>query len=263
MVKLAANITMMFQELPFLDRFSAAHNAGFSAVEFLFPYEWPAEQLRDAIAANELQQVLFNMSPGNWEAGERGVGSLPDREQEFQDNVGQAINYASTLGTPRIHCMAGILPADANRNAHVETFTRNLEYAAGECAKHAITVMIEPINPYDVPDYFLNTSSQALEIIKMVNAENLALQYDIYHMHRMGDDMPKTITQNIHTIGHFQIAGHPGRHEPDNGEVPYGEVLECIDQLGFAGWIGCEYLPAGETNDGLGWASRWLDHTEA
>ncbi len=258
MIKLAANLSMLFQEVPFLQRFAAARAAGFRGVEFLFPYQWEPHELQTSLVENGLEQVLFNMPPGNWDAGDRGLACLPTRQQEFRDGVIEAIKYAQAMGTPRLHCMAGIAPQGADRAELLETFVGNLKFAAGECAKFGLVLMVEPINPYDVPGYFLNTSSQALEVMSAVAAENLRLQYDIYHMHRMGDDMPAVISKTIHQIGHFQIAGHPGRHEPDNGEVPYQEVLETIGRLDFSGWIGCEYLPANSTQSGLGWASALL-----
>ena len=224
-------------------------------MEFLFPYEWPGDQLNEALKTNDLEQVLFNTHPGNWDDGERGLASLPGREQEFRDSIGLAIEYATILKTPRLHCLAGIAPQD---DAHLEIFVENLKFAARTCANHRLNVLIEPINLYDIPGYFLNTSTQALDIIKAVNENNLFLQYDIYHMHRVGDDMPKFISENIDQIAHFQIAGHPGRHEPDNGELAYSPVLETIDRSGFEGWIGCEYMPAGDTCAGLGWAQHLL-----
>ncbi|MGI9482122.1 MAG: 2-oxo-tetronate isomerase [Hyphomicrobiales bacterium] len=258
MVNLAANLSMLYCERPFLERFEAASTAGFSGVEFQFPYPWPAAQIAERIDATGLQQVLFNLPPGNWDEGERGLACLPHREMEFQDTVGHAIDYAKELGTPRLHCMAGILPDGGDAPRAKERFIGNLRFAARACAQEGLMLMIEPINTFDVPGYFLNRSSQALKILAAVNEPNIFLQYDIYHMHRMGDDMAKFIARNIDAIGHFQIAGHPGRHEPDDGEVPYAETIEAIESTGFEGWIGCEYLPAQTTEAGLKWARPWL-----
>ncbi|MGI9373052.1 MAG: 2-oxo-tetronate isomerase [Hyphomicrobiales bacterium] len=259
MIQLAANLTMLFPELPFTDRFAAARAAGFTAVEFLFPYQWPAEQLHEKIKQSGVKQVLFNLPPGDWDKGERGLACLPGRQDEFQESVGRAIEYAKVLETPRMHCMAGVIPEGAQAEALQETYVENLKFAARACERENIGILIEPINPFDVPGYFLNYSNQALDILQRASHPNLKLQYDLYHMHRIGDDMPSFIAKNIGHIAHFQVAGHPGRHEPDCGEVPYSAAFDAINAQDYAGWIGCEYIPESTTLAGLTWAEHWLN----
>lgn len=259
MAKLAANLTMLYGEHPLAERFACAKSAGFEGVEILFPYDVPAEEIAAALDRQGLVQVLINLPPGNWDAGERGLACLPGRRGEFQDNVGIAIDYAKILGKPKLHCMAGIPPTGCDPQTAQRQFIENLQFATQACAAENITVTIEPLNTFDVPGYFLNGSQQALQVIGQVGAENLFLQYDIYHMHRMGDDLCDFVNRHIGSIGHFQIAGHPGRHEPDNGEVPYRQVLAAIEKSAYDGWIGCEYSPASTTEAGLTWARPWLD----
>lgn len=258
MPKLAANLTMMFNEHDFLDRFTAAARAGFKGVEFLFPYAWPAEQIAERLAANRLAQALFNMPPGNWDAGERGLGCLAERRGEFQDGVEKALHYARVLGCPTIHAMAGLAPAGADREALTECFVENIRFAAAEAAKHGITVVIEPINTRDIPGYFLNTSAQALDILARVGAANARLQYDIYHMQIVEGDLTPTITANLPMIAHMQLADTPGRHEPGTGEINYPFVFDALDRMGYKGWIGCEYKPKAGTTAGLGWLRPYL-----
>lgn len=258
MIQLAANLSMLFPEHDFLDRFAAARAAGFKAVEYLFPYQWPAELLAEKLEEAGLEQVLFNMPPGDWDNGERGISCLPGREQEFQDGVGQALEYAKVLRAPRLHCMAGVVAEDSDRQVHLETYLQNLDFAARACAEAGLDVLIEPINPYDIPGYFLNHSQQALDVLQQVSHANARLQYDLYHMHRMGDDMPAFIAANVDQIAHIQVAGHPGRHEPDCGEVPFMQAFNTIDAQGYRGWIGCEYNPKTTTIEGLDWAKPYL-----
>ncbi|MEZ5668193.1 MAG: hydroxypyruvate isomerase [Alphaproteobacteria bacterium] len=258
MPRLAANLSMLFNEVEFLDRFAAAAKAGFKGVEFLFPYAWPAEQIAERLAANNLTQALFNMPPGDWDAGERGYGCLPDKRGAFQDGVGQAIAYAKVLGCRTVHAMAGIAPAGADRRVLTETYVENISFAAAECAKEGITVVIEAINGRDIPGFFLNTSAQAIDILERVGATNARFQYDIYHMQIMEGDLAPTIERILPMIGHMQLADTPGRHEPGTGEINYGYLLPQIDRLGYSGWIGCEYRPAGDTAAGLGWARPYL-----
>jgi hydroxypyruvate isomerase len=258
MPKLAANLSMMFNEVDFLDRFAAAAAAGFKGVEFLFPYAWPAEQLAEKLQSAGLAQALFNMPPGDWDAGERGMGCLAERRGEFQDGVGKAIDYAKALGCPTIHAMAGNAPVGADREALTQTFVENLKFAAGACAEAGLTLVIEPINNRDMPAYFLNTSAQGLDILAQVGLANAKLQYDIYHMQIMEGDLAPTIERILPMIGHMQLADTPGRHEPGTGEINYGYLLPQIDRLGYSGWIGCEYRPAGDTVAGLGWARPYL-----
>jgi hydroxypyruvate isomerase len=251
--KFAANLTMMFNEVPFLQRFSAAAQAGFKAVEFLFPYEHAAEEIAAQLKANQLENVLFNMPPGDWAAGERGIASLPGREEEFRAGVARAIAYAKTLGTPRLHAMAGLLPAGADAKAHRAVFIDNLKYAAAETAKHGITLLIEPINTRDIPGYFLNTQADAHAIREEVGAANLKVQMDFYHVQIVEGDIAMKVRKYLPHIGHIQIAGVPERNEPDTGEVNYGYLFRLLDQLGYDGWLGCEYRPAKGTVEGLGW----------
>ena len=253
MPKFAANLSMQFNEVDFLDRFAAAAAAGFKGVEFLFPYAFSKEELAEKLSANGLEQVLFNMPPGNWDAGERGFACLADRVGEFQDGVGTAIEYAKALKCPRLHAMAGLKPAGADEAKLRETYVANLKFAAAETAKAGIMLVIEPINFRDMPGFYLNYSAQALDIMAEIGADNLKLQYDIYHMQRMEGELANTIAANVAAIGHMQLADTPGRHEPGTGEINYTFLFGAIDAAGYDGWIGCEYVPAAGTEAGLGW----------
>ncbi|WNL41823.1 hydroxypyruvate isomerase family protein [Halomonas sp. PAMB 3264] len=260
MIRLAANLSMMFNEHAFMDRFSAAAEAGFKGVEYLFPYAYSARELADALEQAQLAQVLFNLPPGDWEAGERGLGSLPGREAEFRDSVIQALQYAEALDCPQIHAMAGVLPdqADASTRAeHEATYLRNLRYAASEAAKLNRTLLIEPINSRDMPNYFLSRQAQAMNLLKQVEAPNLKLQFDLYHCQIMEGDLIRHLERQFEAIGHVQIAGAPQRHEPDIGEIHYPALFERLEALGYDGWISCEYRPAGATREGLGWGREY------
>lgn len=253
MPKFAANLSMQFNEFDFLERFAAAAGAGFKGVEFLFPYAYEAAELAERLQANGLEQVLFNMPPGDWDAGERGLACLLDRVGEFQDGVGKAIAYAKTLNCPRLHAMAGLKPEGADEDALRATYTDNIRFAAAEAAKANIMLVIEPINYRDIPGFYINTSAEGLEFVGEIGAPNLKLQYDIYHMQRMEGELANTIKANIGSIGHMQLADTPGRHEPGSGEINYPFLFGVIDEAGYDGWIGCEYVPAAGTVDGLGW----------
>lgn len=253
MPRFAANLTLMFNEVPFLERFAAAAQAGFHAVEFLFPYEYAAEEIATQLMASKLQNVLFNMPPGDWAAGERGMASLPGREAEFRAGVTRAIAYAKVLGTPRLHAMAGLLPQGADALMHRATFVENLRYACVEAAQHGITVLIEPINTRDMPGYFLNTQADAHAIREEVGADNLKVQMDFYHVQIVEGDIAMKLKRYLPHIGHIQIAGVPERHEPDSGEVNYPWLFRLLDELGYDGWLGCEYRPRKGTLEGLGW----------
>lgn len=253
MPKFAANLTMMFNEVPFLQRFDAAAAAGFKAVEFLFPYEHHADEIAAQLKKNGLENVLFNMPPGDWAAGERGIASLPGREAEFREGVTKAIVYAKALGTPHLHAMAGLLPEGADAGLHRATFIDNLRYACAQAAAHGITVLIEPINTRDIPRYFLNTQADAHAIREQVGADNLKVQMDFYHVQIVEGDIAMKLRQYLPHVGHIQIAGVPERHEPDTGEVNYPYLFGLLDQLGYTGWLGCEYRPAAGTVAGLGW----------
>ncbi|HEV2674496.1 MAG TPA: 2-oxo-tetronate isomerase [Aliidongia sp.] len=258
MPRFAANLSMMFVEYDFLDRFAAAADAGFKAVEYLFPYEYPAEELARRMERAGLEQALFNLPPGDWAKAERGLAALPGREADFARAVDQAIAYAQVLRCPKLHAMAGILPVTADRAAARRTYVANLRHAADRAAAAGVTILIEPINTRDIPGYFLNRPSEGREIIEEVGATNLALQFDVYHCQIMVGDLATQIRAHADVTGHIQIAGVPERHEPDVGEINYPYLFDVIDQTGYDGWIGCEYRPKGETADGLGWLKRWL-----
>lgn len=253
MPKFAANLTMLFNEVPFLDRFALAREAGFDGVEFLFPYAYEAQQLAERLRRHQLQLVLFNLPCGDWNAGDRGMACDPRRLDEFRSGVDTALEYALELGVSQLHCMAGKLPAGLAPDRARATYIDNLRYAADKLAPHNISLLIEPINHYDMPGYLLNTSAQAADIIAEAGCPNLFLQYDIYHMQRMEGELANTIRTRLPLIRHMQIADTPGRHEPGTGEINYRFLFRHIDELGYDGWLGCEYLPAGDTLAGLGW----------
>ncbi|MCB1377222.1 MAG: hydroxypyruvate isomerase [Alphaproteobacteria bacterium] len=253
MPKFAANLSMLFNEVPFLDRFEAAATAGFRGVEYVGPYDYPAEQIAELLHRHDLKQVLFNLPAGNWAAGERGIGCHPDRIAEFEVSVETAIHYAKVLGCGQVNCLAGLRPAGTTPEAAEATFIRNLRHAAEEFEKAGILLIAEPINFYDMPGFFLNRSAQAIAIFDQVGSDNLKLQYDIYHMQRMEGELARTIERLMPRIAHFQIAGNPNRTEPDRGEINYPFLYDFIDGLGYTGWIGAEYRPVRTTVEGLGW----------
>jgi hydroxypyruvate isomerase len=255
MVRLAANLTMLYNEVDFLDRFAAAATSGFTAVEYLFPYTYPKEQLAERLQQHGLRQVLYNLPAGDWGKGERGIACLPDRVAEFQDGVGKAIEYARALGCSRVNCLAGIAPARVERDKIRETFVSNLRFAATELKAAAIKLLIEPINTFDISGFFLTRTQQALEVIRDVGSDNLYLQYDIYHMQRMEGELANTIKAHLPQVAHMQLADNPGRNEPGTGEINYRFLLGFIDAIGYDGWIGCEYKPKAGTLAGLGWRS--------
>ncbi len=259
MPKFAANLSMLFTELPFLDRFEAAAEAGFRGVEYLFPYAFPKEALAERLARHGLVQVLHNLPAGNWEAGERGIACHPDRVGEFRDGVGRAIDYAHALGCTQINCLAGVAPAGVAEAALRDTFVANLRFAASQLAEAGIRLLIEPINTFDIPGFYLNRTAQAAEILDEVASDNLFIQYDIYHAQRMEGELAATIARHLPRIAHIQLADNPGRHEPGSGEIHYPWLLRHIDGLGYAGWIGCEYKPAGLTRAGLGWLAQFTE----
>lgn len=253
MPRFAANLSMLFTDVDFLQRFERAAAAGFKAVEYLFPYAWDKDDLAQRLQRHGLQQALFNMPPGDWNAGERGLAALRGREGEFREGVDKAIEYARRLNCPRLHAMAGCLDADASEADAQTVYVENLKYAAKACREHDITVLIEPINTHDMPGYFLSRSGQAQRIVEAVGADNLKIQYDCYHMQIMEGNLAATMEPMLDQIGHIQIAGVPGRHEPDVGEIYYPYLFERLDEWGYDGWIGCEYRPKGTTEAGLGW----------
>jgi hydroxypyruvate isomerase len=250
MPKFAANLSMMYQEHAFLERFAAAAKDGFRAVEFLFPYDHPAEEIRKALTDNGLALALCNAPPGDWRAGERGLAALPGRKDDFRQSIEKALAYATVLGNKRLHVMAGL----ASSEDHVArtTYLENLAYAAREAARVGVTVVIEPINPRDMPGYFLNRQADGHAIREEVG-ENLLVQMDLYHCQIVEGDLAVKLRTYIGGVGHIQVAGVPDRHEPDQGEVNYPYLFQLIDDLGYSGWIGCEYRPRAETSAGLSW----------
>ncbi len=258
MPRFAANLTMLFNEVGFLDRFAAAAEAGFKGVEYLFPYAYPKEELVERLRAHGLTQALHNLPAGDWDTGDRGIGCHPDRIGEFQEGVGRAVDYAAALGCPRVNCLAGIAPEGADPGVLRETFVANLKFAADALASAGITLLIEAINTRDIPGFYLCRTDQALAIIDEAGAPNLALQYDVYHMQIMEGDLAPTIERHLDRIAHIQISDTPGRHEPGTGEINYPFLFDHLDRLGYEGWIGCEYKPAAGTTDGLGWVRPYL-----
>ena len=258
MPKFCANLTLMFNEVEFLDRFDAAAKAGFTGVEYLFPYVAPAAQVAEKLNKAKLTQVLHNLPAGNWAAGDRGNAVQPDRVGEFQEGVAKAIEYAKALGCKQLNCLAGLTPKDVPAEKVRETFVNNLRFAADRLAGEGIKLLIEPINTRDIPGFYLTKTQQALDIIAAVGSSNLWLQYDIYHMQVMEGDLAMTIEKNLARIAHMQLADNPGRHEPGTGEINYDFLFKHIDKLGYQGWIGCEYKPAAETTAGLGWVKPFL-----
>ena len=253
MPKFAANLTMLFTEQPFLERFAAAKAAGFTGVEYLFPYEFEKAVLREKLQNYGLVQVLHNLPAGNWAAGERGIAILPDRIAEFRDGVKQAIDYATALDCRQLNCLAGIAPAGVDSTELHDVFVENLRFAADALADHGIRLLIEAINTRDIPGFFLSGTEQAREIIAEVGSDNLFIQYDIYHMQIMEGDLAPTIRNYLDRIAHIQLADNPGRNEPGTGEINFDFLFRYLNDLGYAGWIGCEYKPKTTTSEGLDW----------
>ncbi|MGQ4879418.1 2-oxo-tetronate isomerase [Billgrantia sp. LNSP4103-1] len=256
MIRLAANLSMLFTEHDFLARIEAAAAAGFRGVEYLFPYDHDAQVLATALRQAGVEQVLFNLPPGDWASGERGLASLPGREAEFRDSVIEGLRYAEALDCPRVHAMAGLLPVNADAATladHRATYVANLRFAAAEAAKVGRQVLIEPINTRDMPGFFLSRQDQAMAVLEEVGAGNLRLQFDLYHCQVMEGDLIRHLERQFTAIAHIQIAGVPERHEPDTGEVHYPALFARLERLGYTGWIGCEYRPAAGTREGLGW----------
>lgn len=256
-MRFAANLSLMFTEVPFPQRFAAAARAGFQAVEFQFGYDHSPQDIKRWLDEQQLECVLFNAPPGDFAAGERGLASLPGREAEFRESVLRALEYAEVLGTPRIHVLAGILPAGADRTRHLEVYLRNIELAAQLFAEQERTLLIEPINARDIPRFLLNCQHEAHAIRKHLDQPNVKVLMDFYHAQIVDGDLAMTFRKYQEGIGHVQIAGVPGRHEPDVGEIRYEYLFNLLDELNYSGWIGCEYRPKGRTEDGLGWLQRW------
>ncbi len=256
MPRFAANLTMLFNEVPFLDRFERAAKAGFKAVEFLFPYDHPAEVIKARLDDNGLQLVLHNLPAGDWNGGERGIACLPGREAEFRDGVGKAIAYAKVLGVKQLNCLAGKAPTGSDHAELRRIFIANLRFAAAELKAANLRLLIEPINTFDIPGFFLSRTEQALAILDEVGADNAFVQYDLYHAQRMEGELAATAERHLARIGHVQLADNPGRHEPGTGEINYEFLFQHLDRIGYSGFIGCEYKPATTTEAGLGWRQR-------
>jgi hydroxypyruvate isomerase len=253
MPKFAANLTMLFTELPFFDRFEAAARADFTAVEFLFPYAYAIGDIKQRLDANRLQLVLHNLPAGDWDAGERGIACLPDRIDEFRAGVATAVRYAKGLGVLQLNCLAGKTPVGIEADLVRHTLVGNLRYAATALEQAGLNLLIEPINTHDIPGFYLSRTQQALDILDEVGADNAYLQYDIYHAQRMEGELGATIKQHLSRIGHIQLADNPGRNEPGTGEINYAWLLKHLDAIGYTAWVGCEYKPATSTLAGLGW----------
>lgn len=256
---LAANLSLLFTELPFLDRFAAAAQAGFRYVEYQFPYLFgSAIQVAERARAAQVQVVLHNLPAGDPAKGDRGIACQPARRNEFREGVERAIEYAAAAGCPRMNALAGIAPPGVARERLFETLAENLRFAAAKLKAAGLTLLTEPVNPRTVPGFFLNTSRQGIEAIDAAGADNLKLQYDIFHMQIVEGDLARSIERLLPRIGHMQLADVPDRHEPGSGEINFEFLLGHIDRLGYQGWIGCEYQPSGDTLQGLAWAKRYL-----
>ncbi len=258
MTKFAANLTMLFTEVAFLERFEKAHNAGFKAVEYLFPYAFSAADIAAKLAQFNLQQALFNMPPGDWDAGERGIAARPGRETEFKASVDTALTYAQALNCKKVHAMSGIIDPNFSKQQHVDTFVSNIRYAADKFAEHGIALMIEPLNHRDAPNYFVAHQRDAVALIKLVGRPNVKLQLDLYHAQIMDGDLSMLIKEVAPFTGHIQIASVPERHEPMTGELNYPHLFNVLSESGYQGWIGCEYNPKTTTEAGLGWLKPYL-----
>lgn len=249
----AANLTLMFNEVPFLDRFAAAREAGFEAVEFLFPYAHPAPEVAARLADNGLTQALFNAPPGDWDAGERGIAALPDRVSEFRESIDKALEYARALDCRTLHVMAGLVPDPAIRDEMLACYVDNIRFAADRCEGEGVTVSLEPLNSRDVPGYLMPTSAAITEALERIDRPNAGLQFDFYHVQIMEGDLAKRFEAMLDDIVHVQISGVPERHEPNIGEINYPYLFNLMDRLGYTGYVGCEYNPLGDTRDGLSW----------
>lgn len=258
MPRFCANISMLFKEVEFPERFEAAARAGFKAVEIQFPYSWDKDRLAQIARRAGVEVVLINIPAGDPERGDRGIACLPERVDEFREGVARAIEYSEALACKQMNCLAGVKPPGVREATLHETTVWNLRYAAVELARHGMTLLVEPINTQTIPGFYLSTSVQALALMDEVGAANVKLQYDLFHMQTMGDDLAETLTENLPRIGHMQVADVPGRHEPGTGEIDFPRLFDLADRLGYKGWIGAEYAPAGKTEDGLAWVKKYL-----
>jgi len=257
MPRFAANLSFLFTERPFLERFAAARTAGFAAVEFHFPYEHDRAALAEVVLTSGLEVVLFNLPAGDWAAGERGIACHPRRIAEFQDGVGRAIEYARLLGCGRLNCLAGIAPGDTRPQQAHETLVENLRFAAAVTARAGIELVVEPLNSRDTPGFLVTTTRAGLALIEAVGSNNLRLQYDVYHAQVMEGDLARTLQDHLPQIGHIQLADNPGRHQPGTGEINFPFLLQHLDRIGYAGWVGCEYKPSGRSEASFGWLEAW------
>jgi len=253
MPRFAANVSMLFTEAPFLERFALAARAGFSAVECQFPYEAPAADIRARLQEHGLAMVLHNLPAGDWAAGDRGLAGLPHRTDEFRTGVPRAIAYAHALGVQQLNCLAGIAPAGVDADTVHRTLVDNLRFAARALAAEGLKLLVEPINTFDIPGFIVSRTAQCIALLDEVGEPNAFVQYDAYHAQRMEGELAGTLARHLPRIAHVQVADNPGRHEPGTGEIRFDYVFSELDRLGYAGWVGCEYRPAGRTDAGLDW----------
>jgi hydroxypyruvate isomerase len=258
MIRLSANLSTMFTEFSFLDRFEQAAISGFKGVEFWFPYQWGMNEIAEKLNQHSLEVVLYNSPPGDWEAGDRGVACIPGREDEFRESMDLGIKYARALRCRNLHCLAGIAPEEFPEEIVRRTLVENLRFAAEATKKEGIRLLVEALNSNRFPGFYLTHTWQAVELINEVGSDNLRILYDVFHMQIMEGNLTDTIRNNLPYIGHIQIADNPGRHEPGSGEINFENLLRFIDEAGYGGWIGCEYIPLGATKDGIRWAEPYL-----
>lgn len=258
MPKFSANLSMLFTEVDFMERFERAARAGFKAVEYMFPYSYDVNRIAERLSECHLKQVLFNLPAGKWDQGERGIALREERKSEFEDGVQSAIHYAKTLDCSLVNCLVGLIPPDVPKEKTREILVTNLRFAGAALAREGIRLVIESVNTRDIPGFYLSRTADALALIREVNHPNLYYQYDIYHMQVMEGDITTTIRNNINRIAHMQLADNPGRHEPGTGEINYTNLFRFIDEAGYTGFIGCEYKPLTTTEEGLGWIKPYL-----
>jgi hydroxypyruvate isomerase len=257
MPKFAANLSTQFSELPFIERFAAAANAGFRAVEFLFPYEFPAQVIKAELEKHQLELVLFNTAAGNVQAGEWGVSAIPGREQEARADIDRALEYALALNCQQVHVMAATVPNGADRAAYEETFVHNMHYAAERFAPHGIRLLLEALNPVTKPNYLYASQYQTLAMMARIDRANVFTQLDLFHAQLVDGNLTHLIREYAGRYRHIQIASAPHRHEPDEGEINYSYLFDLLDEVGYDGWVGCEYIPRGRTEAGLGWLAPY------
>jgi len=257
MPKIAANLTMLFNDMPFLDRFAAAAKAGFKSVEFLLPYDFPAEKVKEALDTNGLKVVLFNLPCGNWAGGDRGIGANPNRVEEYRAGVKTAVEYAKLLGAPRLNCLAGKMVAGVSKEEHLKTLVENLKFSADALGKIGVNQIVEHINPFDIPGFVVNRVSEVLEVIEKVGRPNVFVQYDIYHAQRTEGNLAQILREQFAKIDHIQIADNPGRNQPGTGEINYDFLFAEMDRLGYKGHVGLEYVPKPDTLGSLAWIKSY------